>query len=172
MSLGLQRIARRDLADVSAGNSLHAVKVKEGRASAGAVVRREFETAKIRHAMADMDGQSLDLHPPHIAGLFVNGCNVHCDLSTPSKTSFCFHTGLEPIRYELQGQLLMGWFISGHLTSIRPRPEPCRARSMGLWLVGRRPVLSEGGYSNSPDLNAPSRSCARALHDSASVASA
>src|SRR5918996_2373249 len=65
-----------------------------------------------------------------------------------------FHTGLEPIRYELQGQLLMGWFISGHLTSIRPRPEPCRARSMGLWLVGRRPVLSEGGYSNSPDLNA------------------
>src|ERR671919_435953 len=23
-----------------------------------------------------------------------------------------FHTGLEPIRYELQGQLLMGWFIS------------------------------------------------------------
>jgi hypothetical protein len=27
-----------------------------------------------------------------------------------------------------------------------------------------------GGYSNSPDLNATSRSCARALHDSASVA--
>ena len=25
---------------------------------------------------------------------------------------------------------------------------------MGLWLVGRRPVLSKGGYSNSPDLNA------------------
>jgi hypothetical protein len=25
---------------------------------------------------------------------------------------------------------------------------------MGLWLVGRRPVLSLGGYSNSPDLNA------------------
>ena len=43
---------------------------------------------------------------------------------------------------------------------------------MGLWLVGRRPVLSKLGYSNSPDLNAsPSRSCARALHDSASVAS-
>jgi hypothetical protein len=31
--------------------------------------------------------------------------------------------------------------------------EPFRARSMGLWLVGRRPVLSERGYSNSPDLN-------------------
>ena len=25
---------------------------------------------------------------------------------------------------------------------------------MGLWFVGRRPVLSKGGYSNSPDLNA------------------
>ena len=42
---------------------------------------------------------------------------------------------------------------------------------MGLWLVGRRPVLSKGGYSNSSDRTSPSRSCARALHDSASVAS-
>jgi hypothetical protein len=25
---------------------------------------------------------------------------------------------------------------------------------MGLWLVGRRPVLSKRGYFNSPDLNA------------------
>jgi hypothetical protein len=25
---------------------------------------------------------------------------------------------------------------------------------MGRWLVGRRPVLSKDGYSNSPDLNA------------------
>jgi hypothetical protein len=25
---------------------------------------------------------------------------------------------------------------------------------MGLWLVGRRPVFSKGGYSHSPDLKA------------------
>ena len=40
---------------------------------------------------------------------------------------------------------------------------------MGLWLVGRRPVLSKRGYSNSPDPNAAFTF--RALHDSASVAS-
>jgi hypothetical protein len=38
-----------------------------------------------------------------------------------------------------------------HLFDRGPSPSE---RGMGLWLVGRRPVLSKVGYSNSPDLNA------------------
>ena len=35
-----------------------------------------------------------------------------------------------------------------------PRAEPFRARSIGLWLVGHHPILSEGGYSPGLGLNA------------------
>ena len=49
-------------------------------------------------------------------------------------------------------KLLVSSLVSGQLT--RARPESFRARSMGLWLVDRRPVLSKGGYSNGPGLNA------------------
>ena len=35
-----------------------------------------------------------------------------------------------------------------------PRAEPFRARSIGLCLVGHRPIRSEGGYSPGPGLKA------------------
>ncbi len=31
-----------------------------------------------------------------------------------------------------------------YLACLRPRAEPFRARSMGLWLVGHHPILSKG----------------------------
>ncbi len=37
---------------------------------------------------------------------------------------------------------------------------------MGLWLVGRHPARSRGGYSNGPGLNAGFESDARNLHGS------
>jgi hypothetical protein len=52
------------------------------------------------------------------------------------------------------------------LMVIRPRAESLRARSIGLSLVGRHPVLPKGGNSYTLSLNRPSRSGARALRDS------
>gem|GEM_PF-2094358 len=51
------------------------------------------------------------------------------------------------------------------LMVIRPRAEPLRARSIGLSLVVRHPVLPKGGNFDSLGLNRPSRSDARALQD-------
>jgi hypothetical protein len=40
------------------------------------------------------------------------------------------------------------------LNARHPQAKPFRARSIGLYLVGHRPVHSEGGYSLSSGLNA------------------
>src|SRR6266568_7321833 len=80
MTLRLQGISRRDLTDVSAGDTLHAVEVNKGHLPTRAPVRRDFQSAEIRHAMPDMYGRALALHPADVTGLFINWCNVHIKL--------------------------------------------------------------------------------------------
>jgi hypothetical protein len=65
------------------------------------------------------------------------------------------------------GTLVINEFISmWTLMVIRQRAEPFRARSIGLSLIVRHPVLPKGGNYDSLGLNRPSCSDARALHDS------
>src|SRR5678816_2036780 len=72
-----RRISRRDLADVSASDTLHTVQMNEGRFATAAAVGRDLKRAEIRHAMAGMNRQTLVLHPAYIAGFFVKWRNVH-----------------------------------------------------------------------------------------------
>src|SRR5215470_12689308 len=65
--------------------------------------------------------------------------------------------------------LLMRLLVCGHLILLRTTPEPFRARTMGLCVVGDHPILSKVSYSHGLGLKKPSRSGARALHDSALV---
>src|SRR5262245_58133202 len=77
MPLRPQRPSGLDFGDVCASDSLHAVEMNEGRFATDAAIGRDFKCAEIRHAMAGMNGQTLALHPTHIAGFFVKRCNVH-----------------------------------------------------------------------------------------------
>src|SRR5215831_21162262 len=65
--------------------------------------------------------------------------------------------------------LLMRLLVCEHLISMRTTPEPFRARTMGLYLVGHHPPPLQGSYSHGLGLKETSRSGARALHDSALV---
>src|SRR5882724_6927157 len=120
MPLRLQRISRRDLADVCASDTLHAVQMNEGRFATATAVGGDLKSAEIRHAMADMNRQTLVLHPAYIAGFFVKWRNVH-RVSLFSKTNLVI---VYPIRTNLE---LDGLIPGGHVpigSTYTQNPQP------------------------------------------------
>jgi hypothetical protein len=51
--------------------------MNKGRFATAAAVGGDLKSAEIRHAMANMNRQTLALHPAYIAGFFVKRRNVH-----------------------------------------------------------------------------------------------
>src|SRR4249920_2671175 len=77
MALWFERITRRYLADVAAGNPLHTMQVNECGVAAHTGIGRDFEGAQISHAMAVVNRQPLALHPANVTGFFIEWRNVH-----------------------------------------------------------------------------------------------
>ena len=63
-------------------------------------------------------------------------------------------------------ELLMGSSFGDCMAALRPKADLFQSRSMGLCRVGRQPIRSRSGRSNSSGLNASFGADGRALHGS------
>ena len=80
MALRIERAAGRNLTDIATGDSLHAMQLNECCLAAHARVRRDFQRAQIRHAVADVNRQALAFHPADVTGFLVDRRDIHGDL--------------------------------------------------------------------------------------------